>query len=66
MIVITRDNDSIDAVLWRVFGNTDALVQVLEANPHAKDTAILPAGVHLVLPDLPIPKPPKQTIKLWD
>lgn len=63
---MTRQDDSIDAVLWRTFGNTDALVQVLEMNPHAKDTAVLPAGVRLVLPDLPLTNPPKQTIKLWD
>lgn len=66
MIVYTRENDSIDSVLWRVFGNTDMLIEVLENNPHAKDRAILGVGVKLILPDLPTPKPPKQTIKLWD
>lgn len=66
MIVTTRENDSVDSVLWRIFGNTDCLVEVLETNAKACEKAILPAGVHLVLPDVPTPKPPKQTIKLWD
>lgn len=65
-MVLSRQNDSIDAVLWRTFGNTDALVQALEMNPHVKDSAVLDAGVRLVLPDLPTAKPPKQVIKLWD
>lgn len=66
MIVYTRENDNIDALLWRTFGNTDSLVQVLELNAKICDKAVLPAGVRVVLPDLPRTKPPKQTIKLWD
>ena len=66
MIVITQQNDTLDAVCYRTLGRTDVIVEVINANPHAIHPPRLPAGLRISVPDLPRVKPPKPAIKLWD
>lgn len=66
MIYRTKQGDVLDAVVFKYYkGQTGALEQVLEANRGlAKYGAVLPAGLAIVLPDLPKPSP-KESVTLW-
>ena len=66
MTVITQQNDTLDAICYRTLGRTDIIVDVINSNPHAISTPILPAGIEIRIPDLPTVKPIKTIIKLWD
>lgn len=69
MIVYTsKDGDTIDNIAWKQYGTRAGRVmeRLLDANPGIADYGpVLPAGVTIVIPDLPIPAE-KKTIKLWD
>jgi len=57
--------DILDAVCWRHYGREDAVPDVLAANPGLADAdPVLPAGVVIILPDLPTP-PARTVIRLW-
>lgn len=62
----TRSGDVLDEICWRVYGDESRFIDVLAANSALAELGpILPAGIDIVLPDLPA----KQTIKtvsLWD
>jgi len=67
-IYTTSDGDMIDEICWRHYpkqSQSQAVALVYESNNRLADLgAILPAGLTLVLPDLPQPRfiP---TINLW-
>ena len=50
----TRDGDMLDRICFDHYGTESVIVAVYEANPGlAKKPLVLPAGVTIVLPDLP-------------
>lgn len=64
----TSEGDVVDQVAWRHYGRTDGRVveKVLAANPGLADQGpVLPAGVTIVLPDLPEPEQ-VDGVRLWD
>lgn len=64
-IVIAQENDLLDAIVWRHLGRLDAVVKVLEANPHLAQLPVrLPAGTQIIIPDLPDP-PAEPIVRLW-
>ena len=66
MIYRTKQGDVLDAVVFKYYdGQTGALEQVLEANRGlVKHGPILPAGLAVVLPDLPKSNQ-KESVTLW-
>ncbi len=65
---VTRQNDMIDAICRSVYGDESGYAErVLDANPGlAEQPPILPAGVTIVLPDLPRPDASREVVALWD
>jgi len=65
--VITSDGDMLDAICKRHYGRESQVPLVLEANPHlAKQPAVLPAGLEIVLPDVhEVPETNPPEIRLW-
>ena len=65
-VYTTLAGDMVDAVCHAHYGRRPGAVEaVLAANPGlAAMGPILPAGVRIVLPDLPAPGP--STVRLWD
>lgn len=66
----TKDGDTVDGICWRYYGTqagtATAVALVLEANPGLADHGpVLPAGVSVLLPDLPTPVA-EQGVSLWD
>lgn len=63
---ITKDNETLDYIVWRHYGATDGIMErVLDANRHlAQYDAALPAGVKITLPDITQPSNTNK-IKLW-
>lgn len=62
----TREQDNLDELCYRTYGNTDNLVDVIIANPDALYQASLPIGTEVEMPEFSQPEPQKQGIKLWD
>lgn len=61
-----QDGDLLDAICWKHYGREDAAPAVLAANKGlARYGARLPAGLVIVLPDLPPPAPEPVT-RFWD
>lgn len=57
MIYVTRQNDVLDDVVFRFYGDTENRIveTVLEANQGLADLGpVLPAGVEIVLPARPV------------
>jgi len=71
MDYITRQNDILDDVVFRYYGDTDRRIveTVLEANRAiglADHGPVLPAGITITLPDR-APEAPAETLtRLWD
>jgi phage tail protein X len=71
MDYITRQNDVLDDVVFRYYGDTDREIveTVLEANRSiglADYGPVLPEGITIMLPERE-PEPPIQTLtRLWD
>lgn len=65
--VIAMQGDTLDAIVWRHYGRTRSLVEiVLEANPGlAEHGPILPAGTNVRLPSAPA-QPLNAAVNLWD
>jgi len=62
----SRDGDVLDAIAWRIYGNAHAVHALLDVNPQvAWHAPVLPAGVVLTLPPVPVLPPPVQTVRLW-
>ncbi|OBU84548.1 tail protein X [Chromobacterium subtsugae] len=62
--------DTVDAIAWRVYGQTRGMVErLLQHNPGLADLGVvLPSGTLVQLPDLPAAAPAtaKTLINLWD
>lgn len=68
MIAAAQDGETVDALCWRVLGQTAGVTEAsLRRNPGLADLgAQLPGGTMVDLPD-PITAPPRrETVKLWD
>lgn len=63
----TKDGDTVDWICWTHYGRSAGTTEaVLEANPGLADWGDrLPAGVAVVLPDLPAPNR-RRVVRLWD
>jgi phage tail protein X len=69
MDYITRQNDILDDVVHRYYGDTDNRIveTVLEANRGLADYGpVFPAGVLIVLPDRVASQEAEQLQTLWD
>lgn len=69
MIYRSKQNDVLDDVVFRYYGDTDnGIVEtVLESNPGLSDVGpLLPAGIDIELPDRPATAPAKNLTRLWD
>lgn len=69
MKVRALQGDTVDAIVWRVFGRTAGLVeQVLELNPGlAALGVIVPEGTEILLPEpAAAQEPTSQRVQLWD
>ncbi|HKY46158.1 MAG TPA: tail protein X [Pyrinomonadaceae bacterium] len=65
----TRAGDVVDEVAWRQYGGVDSTILriVYEANPGLADRGlVLPAGVIIILPDIPQPSTDIKSVSLWD
>ncbi|WP_323162869.1 tail protein X [Stenotrophomonas maltophilia] len=65
----TRDGDVIDRVAFAHYGeqSPDVLRAVFEANPGlAARGPVLPAGVTVILPEIPKPATTRKGVELWD
>jgi phage tail protein X len=69
MDYVTRQNDILDDVVFRYYGDLTgrAVERVLEANRGLADFGpVLPAGVTISLPDQPVETPENNLTRLWD
>lgn len=71
MTYLTKQNDILDDVVFRFYGDTDngIVEQVLEANRTvglADLGTVLPAGVTITLPDRQFDPPAETLTRLWD
>ena len=65
MHIITQQNDTVDLICHRVYGDTSMLAAVLDTNPELAELgAILPMGIRVELPEYTAPV--AKTINLWD
>ena len=64
---LTGEGDTVDFICWKFYGQQSGAVElVLEANRDLADRGpLLPAGLRLVLPDLPRPATEVQPLRLW-
>lgn len=65
---LTEHGETLDALCWRVLGNTSQVEAVYAANPGlAALGTILPAGVEIVIPAAATTPaaPTRETIQLW-
>lgn len=67
MIVYTMQNETIDALAYRVFGRTAGIVEIIyQNNPKlCEQPAILPMGTEVNVPEM-VAEKTKNTINLWD
>jgi len=72
MIAVAQQGETLDAVCWRVLGQTAGVAeQAYELNPGLADLGpLLPGGTRITLPDPPAPTAAapvrRETVKLWD
>lgn len=69
MIGVTRDGETVDALCWRILGQSaNVTEQTYAANPGMADIGPrLPGGTRVTLPDVTaITATVRQTVKLWD
>lgn len=72
MIAVAQAGETLDAVCWRILGQTAGVTeQAYELNRGLANLgALLPGGTRIVLPDPPAPTTTapvrRETVKLWD
>ena len=69
MIAKAKQDETIDALAWRVFTNSssDLVTQIMELNPNLTGMVTLPLGQLVTLPDkIPNQNISPKTITLWD
>lgn len=67
-IYVTSDGDTADLIAWNYYGTRAGrtVELLLEANRGLADRGpLLPAGIEVILPDLPTPAT-QQGVRLWD
>jgi phage tail protein X len=64
VVYTTKENDVLDWIVYKHYGTTAVLEQVLAANPDLTDEK-LPVGVTVKLPYIASIKNKKSEIKLW-
>ena len=65
---ITKTGDTADFIAWKYYGRQDNRIveRLLDENPGLADIGpILPQGLVVSLPDLPVPAQ-QQGVRLWD
>jgi phage tail protein X len=62
---VTKEGDVLDWIVWKHYGTTAVLEQVLAANPTLTDEK-LPAGVVVKLPYIASIRSKKKELKLWN
>lgn len=67
MIVYTMQNETIDALAYRIFGRTAGIVEIIYTNNPmlCELPAILPMGTAVNVPEN-VSEPQKKLINLWD
>lgn len=65
--IIAHDNETVDALAYRVFGNTDAVERIYQLNQNLSSHGIyLPHGTKVTVPDtVEITTQQKQRTNLW-
>jgi len=53
----TIQGDMWDGIAKRTLGSEYYMSELIDANPEHRETVIFPAGVHLVIPEVPTPVP---------
>jgi phage tail protein X len=68
MIAKAHQNEMLDALVWRVFGeNSPPIEEVMALNPNLAGIYFLPEGQEVKLPEPETIKTPTlKTIQLWD
>lgn len=65
-IVIALQGETLDALCFRVYGNTSGVEQVLEANPGlCEHGPLLPMGTPVRLPNIQS-QPTRAVVNIWD
>lgn len=62
MIYITKEGDVLDWIVWKHYGITSVLEDVINANPNLTDS-VLKAGIEVILPYIETTK--KNEVRLW-
>lgn len=67
-MAMAQQGESLDALAWRIYGQqTSALLpQLIDINPEVLPHAILPQHYLVRLPDQPVERTTRPTLKLWD
>lgn len=67
MIVYAMQNETVDALAYRVFGKTTGIVEIIyQNNPKLCELpAMLPIGTEINVPET-VPEPKQKLINLWD
>lgn len=64
IIYITKENDVLDWIVWKHYGTTSVLEEVMKVNPNITDEK-LSAGIEIKLPYIETVQKNKGEIKLW-
>lgn len=68
MKVYAQQNDNLDAILYRYFGETSGLLEITcQLNPHLMHLPVLPIGTEVILPEPEMEKMriAQDTVQLW-
>lgn len=67
MIVYAMQNETVDALAYRIFGKTAGIVEIIyNNNPLLCELPVmLPIGTEINVPET-VPEPEKKRLNLWD
>lgn len=54
---ITTQGDVWDLISYKVYGDEGFINTLIAANPAYRGLVVMPAGINLIIPDLPEPSP---------